>query len=304
MKYLFFNNNLIASCRPKQWTKNLLVFSAPIFSFKYDPDIWISAFVTFIVFCLLSSSIYLINDVLDIKSDKKHHKKKNRPIASGLTSKKEALSFSFFLLLISFLISFSVNLNIVLIITIYLIIQILYCIKLKKKPIVDIFCISAGFLLRAISGALSAKLEISPWFLLSVALLALFLAIEKRKAELRISINKGIVTREVLKYYSINLLSKYENIVATSSFVSYSLWAAGPSLNGASTSWMLLTVPLVLIGIFRYQLLSENKIQNNENFIIIKSENPEDILLQDKGIRLILITWLLVTVSIGIFVLP
>ena len=158
--------------------------------------------------------------------------------------------------------------------------------------------------MRAISGALSAKLEISPWFLLSVALLALFLAIEKRKAELRISINKGIVTREVLKYYSINLLSKYENIVATSSFVSYSLWAAGPSLNGASTSWMLLTVPLVLIGIFRYQLLSENKIQNNENFIIIKSENPEDILLQDKGIRLILIAWLLVTVSIGIFVLP
>ena len=126
----------------------------------------------------------------------------------------------------------------------------------------------------------------------------------KRKAELRISISKGIVTREVLKYYSINLLSKYENIVATSSFVSYSLWAAGPSLNGASTSWMLLTVPLVLIGIFRYQLLSENKIQNNENFIIIKSENPEDILLQDKGIRLILISWLLVTISIGIFVLP
>ena len=101
----------------------------------------------------------------------------------------------------------------------------------------------------------------------------------------------------------INLLSRYENIVATSSFVSYSLWAAGPSLNGASTSWMLLTVPLVLIGIFRYQLLSEKKIQNNENLIIIKSENPEDILLQDKGIRLILISWLLVTISIGIFVI-
>ena len=229
MKYLFFNNYLISSCRPKQWTKNLLVFSAPIFSFTYVPDIWLSALITFVGFCLLSSSVYLINDVLDIKSDKKHHKKKNRPIASGLTSKKEALSFSFFLLFLSYVISFNVNLKIVLVITIYLIIQIFYCIKLKKKPILDIFCISAGFLLRAIAGAVSAKLEISPWFLLSVALLALFLAIEKRKAELRISISKGTVTREVLKYYSINLLSRYENIVATSSFVSYSLWAAGPS---------------------------------------------------------------------------
>ncbi len=303
MNCLFYINNLISSCRPKQWTKNLLVFSAPLFSFSYKSDLWISSFFTFIAFCFVSSSVYLINDVLDVESDRKHHRKKKRAIASGLISKKKAISFSLILLLICYLISFNLNNNIVLIITIYLIIQLSYCIKLKKKPILDIFCISAGFLLRAIAGGLSAKLEISPWFLLSVTLLALFLTIEKRKAELRISIKNEVATREVLKYYTINLLTRYENIVASGSFVSYSLWAAGPTLSGAPTSWMLLTVPFVLLGIFRYQFLSEVIIQNNENLPIIKSENPEDILLEDKGIKLIIFSWLLSIISISVIVI-
>ena len=132
---------------------------------------------------------------------------------------------------------------------------------------------------------------------------SLILIIEKRKAELRIAIKKDIFTREELRYYSINLLNRFENIVATGSFFSYALWAAGPSLNGASTTWMLLTVPFVLMGIFRYQLISDPHNQNVTNNLIFKSENPEDILVDDIGIKLILIGWLLTTMVIGFFVL-
>lgn len=303
MKSFYFNKFLFSACRPKQWTKNLLVFSAPLFSFTYISNVWISALFTFIGFCLISSSIYLVNDVLDIEADRKHHKKKKRAIASGLISKKKAVSFSCLLIFLSYLIAFLVNSKIILVISIYLIIQFCYCFQLKKKPILDIFCISAGFLLRAIAGGLASDLEISPWFLLSITLLALFLAIEKRKAELRIAIKKDIFTREVLRYYSINLLNRFENIVATGSFFSYALWAAGPSLNGASTTWMLLTVPFVLMGIFRYQLISDPHNQNVTNNLIFKSENPEDILVDDIGIKLILIGWLLTTMVIGFFVL-
>ena len=166
-------------------------------------------------------------------------------------------------------------------------------------------CISSGFLLRAIAGGVSSDLIISPWFLLSVGLLALFLALEKRKAELRnLGDNHG-TTRKVLKRYSLPLLLRLESLVATSSFVTYSLWAAGPALQGAKTSWMLFTVPFVLIGIFQYQLLSDPDEANrrSKNAFIQTAENPEEILLQDKGIRITVIGWLFSTIFIGLITL-
>ena len=181
-------------------------------------------------------------------------------------------------------------------------IQISYCIKLKKEPLLDIFCLAAGFLIRATSGAVATNLFISPWFLLSTGLLALFLAIEKRKAELKISIEVGKIERDVLKRYSLPLLNRLENLVATSTFVSYMLWASGPVLNGAKSSAMLFTVPFVLLGIFRYQLLSdpdEIKRKNQTNNFY-SPENPEEVLLKDKGIKLILISWLFLAIVIGI----
>ena len=301
MKNKYLNHHIFSALRPKQWTKNLSVFSAPLFSFSISSDIWIAASAALIGFCLLSSSIYLLNDVVDLKNDRNHPVKKYRSIASGKVSVGQAIIVSLILLIISLLIASFINLVILTVFIAYLIIQYFYCFYLKKKPILDIFCISAGFLLRAISGGIAANLVISPWFLLSIALLALFLAIEKRKAELTISLKTGKVNRKVLKYYSIELLSRFENVVTTSSFISYSLWASGPALNGAPTQWMLITVPFVLIGIFRYQLISEKANLNLDNLNLLSCENPEEVLLKDKPIKIIVSGWIITTIIVGFF---
>ena len=153
-------------------------------------------------------------------------------------------------------------------------------------------------MLRSSAGGLAAKLYISPWFYLTVGLLSLFLAIEKRKAELRTINETGEITRFVLRKYSLPLLLRFENIVASGSFITYALWSAGPALGGAPTSLMLITVPIVLIGIFRYQLLSDPSI-NAKNDLNV--ENPVNILIYDKGMRTIILLWVFITFLIGLF---
>lgn len=292
---------LFRSFRPNQWTKNLIVFSAPLFSFNFLPNTWIPAIYATLSFCLISSSIYLFNDCLDIESDKLHPTKSKRPIASGKVKVKNALFASFLLALISIFIALNISYSVALLVIGYGLIQILYCTKLKKLPILDLFCIASGFLIRSIAGLVASDLNLSPWFILSVGLLALFLAVEKRKAELMTFRSRGILTRKVLEYYSIPLLLRLESTLATSVFMSYSLWASGPILNGAPTSLMLLTVPLVLGGIFRYQLLSdpEEASRRCKENIRFTTEKPEDILLGDSGIRLIVSVWISMTLIIG-----
>ena len=296
-------HNLIRSSRPKQYTKNLVVFSAPFFTFKFNQlDIWIASLIAFICLCLISSAIYLLNDSLDIESDKKHPKKRYRPIAAGFVSVREAIISAFLYAILSFLIAFWFNKILFLCIFSYAIIQTSYCLKLKNIPLIELFCISSGFILRAVSGGIASDIQISSWFLLAVGLMSLFLAIEKRKAEVKLSQELGLLTKKVLENYSIPLLLRFENLIVTCGFISYSLWASGPSFNGSSTRLMLFTVPIVLLGIFRYQLITDPKqIERRKNLgIEITSEKPEDILLHDKGIRLILFAWLITTIFIGI----
>ena len=286
-------SSLIISIRPKQWTKNLLVFSALIFAFEFNIESLWNTSLAFISFCLISSSIYLINDLLDIKNDRLHPIKKYRPIPNGELSKLDVLFFALILTLSSIFLSFLISTKLVLVISLYFLSQVYYCIRLKKEPILDLLSISSGFLLRALSGVIASDLSFSPWFALSIGLLSLFLAVEKRKAELKLYLNSGVLTREVLKRYSLELLNRYENVLTSSTFVSYSLWAAGPTLNGADTELMLLTIPFVLLGIFRYQLLS-NSFFEKENLLKknLSTESPEEILLYDKGIRLTILGWL------------
>ncbi|MDC3232479.1 decaprenyl-phosphate phosphoribosyltransferase, partial [Prochlorococcus sp. AH-716-A09] len=288
-------NSLIEASRPKHWVKNLLVFLAPLLTFKFNSEVWFAALISFFVFNLAASSIYLFNDSIDYKSDRAHPKKKFRPIASDKLSRRSAIIISFFLSFTSLIISFKLNTFLFLIIFLYILIQIIYCLKLKNEPLLDIFCVASGFLLRSISGGVASNLFISPWFILSVGLLALFLALEKRKAELRIYAISGSNTREVLNNYSMPLLLRLESIVSTGSFITYSLWASGPVLKGATTSWMLLTVPIVLMGIFRYQFLSDPSIMNKPNRLDLSfdSENPVNIFLSDKGMLTIFSTWLI-----------
>tara|TARA_Y100000589_G_scaffold153752_1_gene146445 strand:- start:3365 stop:4282 length:918 start_codon:yes stop_codon:yes gene_type:complete len=288
-------NALLQSCRPRQWTKNLLVVAAPIFSFQLNETIFFNTFIALICFCLISSSIYLLNDSLDVNQDRLHPIKKYRPIASGQISISYARFCSILFLLTSFLISLNISKLLFLILILYTVIQIAYCIKLKNKPIFDLLCISSGFLLRSIAGGVASILDISPWFLLTVGLLAFFLAVEKRKAEILQYQESGKLTRKVLKRYSLPLLLRMESLSSTSAFISYALWSSGPTVQGASTSWMLLTTPFVLFGIFRYQLLSDPAEINRNKLkdLTFTTQNPEEILLKDKGIKLTVVFWLI-----------
>ena len=293
---------LLAACRPRQWTKNLLVFAAPLFAFQSELAVWLRAGGALVSFCLISSAIYLLNDCLDVAADRAHPSKRYRPIAAGLVSVPAALSAAVVLALASLSLAAAFSSALAGVVLLYGLIQVGYCLRFKRMPLLDLFCIASGFLLRAIAGATAALLPPSPWFLLTVGLLALFLAIEKRKAELRVALDRGVITRKVLERYSLPLLLRLESTVATSAFISYALWAAGPALRGAPTSWMLLTVPFVLVGIFRYQLLSdpEEAQRRQASSSACTSEKPEEILLGDRGIQLTLAGWLLTTSLIGV----
>jgi decaprenyl-phosphate phosphoribosyltransferase len=293
---------LLAACRPRQWTKNLLVFAAPLFAFRFEADVWLPAGGALVAFCLISSAIYLLNDCLDVAVDRAHPSKRNRPIAAGLVSVPAALTTAAALAVVSLSFAAWVAPALAGVVLLYGLIQVGYCLQFKRMPLLDLFCIASGFLLRAIAGAVAAMLPPSPWFLLTVGLLALFLAIEKRKAELRVAQDRGVITRKVLERYSLPLLLRLESTVATSAFISYALWAAGPALRGAPTSWMLLTVPFVVVGIFRYQLLSdpEEAERRQQSAPERSSEKPEEILLGDLGIQLTLAGWLVTTAVIGL----
>lgn len=290
---------IFISCRPNQWTKNLLVFAAPIFGFNLGNEALIKSFLALICFCLTSSAVYLLNDSVDINEDRLHPIKKYRPIASGIIKIREAFLFSFLLFILSSLIALSFSKILFFIILLYFIIQFFYCLKLKNIPLLDLFCISSGFLLRAIAGGISSNVILTQWFLLTIGLLALFLAIEKRKSELiQYQANKKI-TRKVIKKYSLPLLLRMESLASNSTFISYALWASGPLLNGATSRWMLITVPIVLFGIFRYQLLSDpNQIKKKYGQFELTAQNPEEILLRDKGIQISVFLWLITTILV------
>ena len=293
----------VRACRPRHWTKNFLVFAAPLFAFTLDKNVWLAASGSLVAFCLISSAIYLLNDSLDVEVDRQHPRKRYRSIAAGQVSVPLALTTSALLALVSLIFAAALSDALAGLILAYGLIQVGYCLRLKHEPLLDLFCISAGFILRAMAGGVAAELALSPWFLLTVGLLALFLAVEKRKAELQNILGGGVINRKVLNHYSLPLLLRLESLASTSTFMSYALWAAGPALNGASTNWMLLTIPFILIGIFRYQLLSdpiEAERTDSYKMNYAKSEVPEEILLRDQHLQVVLIAWLATIVGIGI----
>jgi len=291
--------NLFLASRPNQWTKNLLVFLAPLFAFSFETQTLLTSIKAFIAFCLISSSIYLINDSIDKNKDKEHPTKKFRAIASGLVSIKSAFLLSLVYLSLSLFIGFSINIFFGFILVLYFLVQILYCFKLKQIPIIEFFCIASGFILRSVAGGVAANIFISSWFLLSVGMLSLFLAVEKRKAEIVNLQNSKLNTRKVLKSYSLTLINKFEAVLTSSTIMTYSLWAYGPSIGGSKSPLMIITIPLVMLGIFRYQMLSDikqNRIFKKSN---INLETPEKIIFTDKPIQIIVLSWLLIIIYIG-----
>lgn len=300
------NNNFILpylkALRPKQWTKNLLVFAAPLFAFSINFNSFFGSIIALILFCATSSSFYLLNDIKDVESDRLHPVKCKRPIASGLVNIKTAIIMAIILLFGAIITGWLINYKLGATLLTYAIVQVFYNLKLKKTPILDIIAIAAGFILRAYAGAAATDLKVSPWFLLCTGMLALFLGIEKRKAELRLSQLKGTKTRSVLKHYSLPLLTRMESTVTTGAVMSYAIWSAGPVVKGATSPWMMLTLPFVLYGIFRYQLLSDPKDITEDGETMSNgsemTERPDEVLLSDKGILGTVIGWILTSLLI------
>lgn len=211
----------IAALRPRQWTKNLIIFAAPLFAFSINLQSFLGSFLAFILFCCASSGFYLLNDIADVESDRQHPVKCRRPIAAGLVSIPIAFSMALLLLGSALIIGWLRSSSLGATLTAYALLQVAYNLRLKRTVILDIGAIATGFVLRAYAGAAATGIVLSPWFLLCTAMLALFLGIEKRKAELRLLALQGGKTRAVLKRYSLPLLNRMENVVTTSTVVTY-----------------------------------------------------------------------------------
>ena len=161
---------LVQACRPRQWPKNLLVFAAPLFAFRFDADVWLKAGGALVAFCLISSAIYLLNDCLDVAADRAHPSKRYRPIAAGQLSVPAALTTAAVLAVVSLSLAAWITPALAGVVLLYGLIQVGYCFQLKRMPLLDLFCIASGFLLRAIAGVVAGGFGFSPWFLLTVGL--------------------------------------------------------------------------------------------------------------------------------------
>jgi 4-hydroxybenzoate polyprenyltransferase len=264
---------LLLQLRPKQWTKNLLVFAAFAFSIsKVDMgSALLSSLLAFFLFSFVSGCVYILNDFVDREADRQHPEKRNRPMASGKLNPSLAITVGLILLLGSLLIAWMLKPLFAVLLLIYFVLNLAYSLTLKHVVLVDIMIIAAGFVFRALGGGLVIKVDITPWFLLCVFLLSLFLAIGKRRHELILLKNNKGSHRKVLEHYNEPLLDQMSGIVTTSAIMSYSLFTF---LSGHSI-YLMWTIPLVIYGIFRYLYLIH---------VLGKGGKPESLLYQDRGI--------------------
>lgn len=271
--------DLLISMRPQQWYKNFLVFAALVFSKNLlDLELLKLTILGFIAFCLASSSQYIFNDILDREKDKRHPKKCKRPIASGKISLPIAIAFSAILLIFSILISLLLNFWFLMAIISYLILNSLYSAFLKNLVLFDVLTISAGFVIRAISGCFIINVLISPWLILCTFLLAIFLALGKRRHELILLEENAMKHREVLGLYSKEAVDQMLSIATSITIISYSLYTFF-----AESLEMMLTIPVVIYGMFRYLILVHTKNFGGETELVFK----------DRALTLSIITWII-----------
>lgn len=277
--------SFVQCLRPKQWTKNLLVIAAFLFSLnKISLAAGVDAFIGFLLFCATSGVVYIVNDWFDLEKDRAHPVKKFRPMAAGRIPPNAALLFGLILLGASFAFALSKNLMFGLLLIIYFLMNVAYSAWLKHVVILDIMIIAAGFVMRSVGGGLIIGVQLTPWFLVCTMLLALFLAISKRRHEF-ISVPDKASRRKVLRLYSTQLLDQLISIVTTSTIISYSLF----TFTSSGNFHMMWTIPFVMYGIFRYLYL-----------IYMKDEggSPERIILEDKPILITVVLYGLSVVCI------
>ena len=270
---------IIRLMRPKQWIKNLFIFAPLIFSMSFfKTKLIINEIYCFIVFCAISSSIYILNDIIDIEKDKLHPKKKNRPLAKGTVSKTSAFVVFSLLLICALIGGFKLNISVGISIILYFVNNLLYSFKIKHVVIMDTISIAIGFILRVVTGAFAIQVQISVWIIMCTFFIALFLGLGKRRNEIIILDDKAREHRGNLKEYSCKFIDQMISIVVGCTIMSYSLYTCTVYKH----VYMVGTIPFVVFGIFRYLYL-----------IYIQDEggSPTEIVLTDKAIMLDVVLW-------------
>jgi 4-hydroxybenzoate polyprenyltransferase len=265
--------------RPRQWTKNLLLFAGIVFAAELgDGWRWLDALAAFAAYCAASSAAYLVNDVRDAPHDRAHPVKRMRPIARGEVSPRLAYGLAAALLVIAFVLVAPLGLVSVAFLAGFLALQAGYTLSLKHVVLIDVMAISGLFVLRAAAGAAAVHVRISPWLLLCTALLALFLALAKRRGELVLVGADATPGRPVLEGYSLGLVDQLVAIVAACTVISYSLY----TFTARDSKSLMVTIPFVVFGVFRYLLLI-----HRQNL----GEEPEEVLLRDVPILVCMAAW-------------
>ena len=297
---LIWYRGLIDSARPKQWIKNLIVYFALFFTVGESwqlsnteelARLLLRSTAVFAIFCLITSSIYVVNDILDKDKDRHHLKKKARPIAAEQIDIKLALGFAGILAVVGAISSYVLSPNSFLMVVGYFLLMILYSVCLKQIVIVDVITISLGFVIRAVTGAIVIDGSVSRWLYVCTGLAALFLGFSKRLNEKKSVGSDGYLQRETLQEYSGDFLQHLIPISATSALLAYTLYTF-TSPNLPSNNAMMLTIPFVVYGLLRYLFLV-----NDSN----QGESPEELILKDLPFKMSVVAWLLVGFTILIY---
>ena len=267
---------LLESMRPRQWTKNLFVFPAIVFAQRLSDRGAVEwTLAAFIIFCFLSSSVYIVNDIADAEQDRRHPTKRNRPIASGRLPVAIALPFSMLLAAFSIALAFAINRQFVLYAAAYLGLNLLYSFSLKHIVILDVLMVAIFFVLRAVAGAAAINAYISHWLLICTFLLALFIALSKRRHELVLLDENAAAHRASLTEYSPYLLDQMIAVVTASAVMGYTLYTVDQdTVMKFGTDHLVYTVPFVVFGIFRYLYLIHQKGEGGDPDRIVVSDRP------------------------------
>lgn len=290
---------LIISSRPRQWLKNFVVFSAIVFSGElFEADKLFPVINTFIVFSLLVSGLYIINDIMDRQKDQLHHLKKYRPVAAGKVGIRTAALAAGLVIILGLYASWLISDTLLAISLLFVLVQLFYTTLLKKIILLDVITIATTFMIRVFAGSLVVATSLSSWLILTTMMLALFLAVGKRRLELTLMGPQATSHRDILSHYPTLLLDGYTFIMAAATLLTYSLFTfnethvnAGKRLvlqflppTISSPKWLMATIPLVVYGVFRYlYILYEKK----------EGEAPERVLLSDIPLLTTVFLWVL-----------
>lgn len=283
--------NLFLSLRPAQWTKNLLIFAGVLFGKRlFDPPAVAHALVAFAVFCGLSGVVYVINDIADRESDRNHPLKARRPIASGALPVGIAAAAAALIGVSALAVASTLGWRFLAVAVTYIALQALYSGPLKHIVIIDVLTLAIGFVLRAVAGAVAVEVEISHWLLVCTVLLALFIALAKRRHEIVLLAEDAAAHRPILGEYSPYLLDQMIAVVTASTLIAYIFYTVSPETQlKFGTPWLGLTIPFPLYGIFRYLYLVHRREGGG---------SPADLLLTDRPLLICVALWAVAVAAI------